>query len=92
MTANCEKPYASFSSKILIALTVATSVCAAIAASPAPSASGSEPLVRAPTIKATSGADKKRLRPQVQERVIMLGRAYDAWDHELRARRDSARG
>ncbi len=76
-----ENPFASRASRIVLALTVATSLCAAVAAAPSAPMS-KEDEAAATRVKTTIGEDANGLRPLGHGPAIRVGRAYDAEDED----------
>jgi hypothetical protein len=77
-----ENPFAGRTSGIVLALTVATSLCAAIAAAPSASASKSNASALAPSPKAIEIEAMTGLRPFGRGPAIRVGRAYDVEDED----------
>ena len=82
MAVTLENPLANRTSRIVLALTVATSLCAAIAAAPSASASKSSDSDLAAPRKATESETMKGMRPLGRGPAIHVGRAYDVEDED----------
>jgi hypothetical protein len=82
MAVTREYPIASRTSRIVLGLTVATCLCAAVAAAPSAPTSLDEQSAIARTIKASAVEDVTGVRPLGRGPAIRVGRAYDAEDED----------
>lgn len=80
MAVSRESPFASRTSRIVLGFTVATCLCAAVAA--APSAPSSLKSVSARSFKADVSLNDDGLRPLARGPAIRVGRAYGAEDED----------
>lgn len=73
-----ESPFASRSSRIVLGVTIAFGLCAAVAAAP------TAPVVKqsAPAVKAAVSLNDDGLRPLARGPAIKVGRAYGAEDED----------
>lgn len=74
-------PFASRTSQIVLALTVATSFCAAVAAAPSASTVKGDISIAEP-VKTVIGEDVKGMRPLGRGPAIKIGRAYGEDDED----------
>jgi hypothetical protein len=77
-----ESPIASRTSRIVLALTVATCLCAAVAAAPSAPTSKEDGSAIARSIKTKLGENVDGMRPLGRGPAIRVGRAYDAEDED----------
>jgi len=82
MAVTRENPFASRTSRIILVSTVATCLCAAVAAAPSAPMSKDVKSAIARSIDATGGEDAQGLRPLGRGPAIRVGRAYDAEDED----------
>jgi hypothetical protein len=82
MAVTRENPLANRVSRIILALTAATSLCVVIAAAPSASASKSNASALAASPKATEIETVTAMRPLGRGPAIRDGRAYDVEDED----------
>ncbi len=80
MAVTRESPFATRTSRIVLGFTVATSLCAAVAAAPS-APTGLKGPSTAP-VKATVSLNDDGLRPLARGPAIRVGRAYGAEDED----------
>lgn len=83
MAVSRDSPFSSRASRVILALTVATCLCAAVAAAPsAPPSKPIGPAIAVVPVKPAFGESATGMRPLGRGPAIHVGRAYDAEDED----------